>query len=440
LACSLALLAVAAPDSAHGQVQPGAGTLPSEIRVALSQGREAVTVGATATYQVTEVATGRVAHHGPTGAGVTISVSLGALYLGDAGPYAAPLAVRLAPGFAGRMAVLGRQYRGWLEILVGSDGRLLVVNQVPLEEYLLGVVPREMPGSWPMEALRAQAVAARTYAVSQILASQAAGAPFAVLATSESQVYGGSTGEAPNPTLAVDSTRGIVLTHQGTPISAVYHASSGGHTENSEIVWTSARAYLKGVPDFDQACPRFTWERTMTPAEVSSILTAAGHNIGRLRDIVPSGARGVSGRTWSITFRGDRGDVTLRSEEARRLLGLFSSLFEVTFAREGETFITTPMKSGAVVVVAGGSAGATVTDVSVVGASYSIGPEGKLHRMTRYSVVHRGFAAGEIRFAGRGWGHGVGMSQYGAAQLASDGRAYGEILAYYYRGAVLEQR
>lgn len=438
---SVVLGLLAPARGALGQVSPGTGPLPDQVRVSLSQGRDSVSVSANAPFQIVELATGRSVYSGRAWEQVPIAASHGMLHIAEAGAFLAAVSITTPPAdTAARVIVLGRQYRGSLVVHIGSDGRLLVVNHVPLEDYLLGVVPREMPASWPVEALRAQAIAARTYAVSQATASRAAGSPFDLLDTADSQVYGGATSEVASTTAAVLSTRGIVITHQGIPISAVYHSSSGGHTENSEIVWTSARAYLRGVPDFDQASGRFNWEKIMTPVEITTILAQAGHQLGRLTAIEPSGARGVSGRTRSVTFRGDRGQVTLRSEEARRLLDLQSTLWEASFAQEGEVVMVTPMAHGQPVVLVGGSAGSPVTATSTVGISYSIGAEGVLHRMTRYSVIHRSVAVAEVRFSGRGWGHGVGMSQYGAMQMAADGHTFAEILAHFYRGTVLEQR
>jgi len=180
LALSLTLLV---GTFASGQTAPGA--LPAEIRVALVQGSSSCQLGATSAWQILEPSSGRTLHSSLSAGSVTLSVQSGLLFFADQGPFAGPLVVSLSGGAgSGRMTAIGRQYRGWLEASVGADGRLLVVNQLPLEDYLLGVVPREMPHTWPQEALRAQAVAARTYAVSQIQASRAAGSPFAVVATS----------------------------------------------------------------------------------------------------------------------------------------------------------------------------------------------------------------------------------------------------------------
>jgi len=414
--------------------------LPAEIRVALHQNTAQITLGATAPYQVVNAQSGQMALLLSSSEQIQLRSALGLIYVNDQGPYYGPLQIRLVDELGGRLSIAGRQYRGWLEASIGSDGQLLLVNQVGLEDYLQGVVPREMPASWHPEALKAQAVAARTYAVSQIRASQAAGSRFAVVATTDSQVYGGSTGEVASTNLAVQQTRGMILTYQGQPITAVYHASSGGHTENSEIVWTSALPYLRGVPDFDQWSPRYSWEIAMTMEEVARRLGNAGYDIGLVLAIERTGPVGVSGRTHSLTFRGTDGTLELRSEAGRRALGLWSTLFEVSITEEHEGIVVTGLPAGREVVVAGAAAGAVQTVSRSVGQSFSIGAEGVLYRMPRYTVVHKAHITGAVVFTGGGWGHGVGMSQHGAYQLARDGKTFAQILAHYYPGAVLEQR
>jgi stage II sporulation protein D len=412
--------------------------LPTEPRVAVSMGEDAVFVGANSRFEVYSGYSGQVVYSSQGSGSLRARLTLGQVALGDHGPFSAPLRLRVAPGYSGQVTVGSRSYRGELDILIADDGKLLIVNRVALEDYLLSVVPREMPSSYPIEALKAQAVAARSYAVSQIAASS--GAPFDLYATTESQVYGGYSSEDPITTAVVRATAGQVLTHQGQVISAVYHASSGGHTEHSENVWMSYRAYLRGVPDFDQASPRYQWERAMTPAEVSSKLAAAGHNIGQLLDIVPSDQKGVSGRTLAMTYVGSSGSVTLRSEDSRRFLGLQSGWFDVVVQPGGTGDAITQMAYTSPVVIAGSQTSDPSVVTLRVGQAYAVGAEGTLYRPSRYSVLYKGTVVGSVEFSGRGWGHGVGMSQHGAGAVAAQGWTYERILTYYYQGTVLEQR
>lgn len=414
--------------------------LPAEARVAVALGQDTATVGATAPYEVLALYSGQVLYSAQAAVALRLRTTLGMIALGDHGPFSAPLRLRIAPGYAGLVTVGSRSYRGELDLLLGDDGKLVVVNRVALEDYLLGVVPREMPPIWPTEALKAQAVAARSYAVSQITGMLAAGAPYDLLATTESQVYGGHSSEDPAASAAVRATRGQVVTYGGQPISAFYHASSGGHTEHSENVWMSYRPYLRGVPDFDQDSPKYAWERTMTPAEVSAKLATAGFPIGQLVSIIPSDEKGVSGRTLSMTYIGTTGSVTLRGEDSRRFLGLQSGWFEVSLVAGGLSDVVAYIPYGDQVVVAGADSSDPSSLVKKVGQSYARGVDELLYRPSNYAVLHKGVVVGSVEFSGRGWGHGVGMSQYGAQALALQGWTYDRILTYYYQGTVLEQR
>ncbi|HHV72515.1 MAG TPA: SpoIID/LytB domain-containing protein, partial [Clostridia bacterium] len=147
----------------------------------------------------------------------------------------------------------GKLYRGKLEVSLDKNGSLIVVNELPIEDYLCGVLPQEMLAWFPEEALKAQAVASRTYTYSNL--NKHKNNNYNLCATTHCQVYGGAGVEDSRTNNAVYSTRGEVLTYNGTLISAFYHASSGGHTENSENVWSAALPYLKGVVDYDQAFP-----------------------------------------------------------------------------------------------------------------------------------------------------------------------------------------
>ena len=437
LVLCLVLLAGLPFGQAPAAGEPAAAVDPAgSIRVALLPSGHTYEVGATGGFEILDHA-GVVIDQSTTGATVSVRADNGRLRVGQTGVHTGPLAVR-PRGEASRVIGATRPYRGFIEIRVSDDGTLMVINEVGLEDYLLGVIAREMPSSWPIEALKAQAVAARTYGVRQMLAAARNNAPYAVLATTASQVYGGYEAETANTTAAVNETRGMVLYHAGSPISAVYHSSSGGHTENSEVVWVEERPYLRGVPDFDQMSPRYTWEKAMSHAEITLRVTAR-HDIGHILALNPAGTRGVSGRYSHLQFVGTEGEATVRSEDARVILGLRSTLFEANVVEDVDTNITSTMVKGQGAVVAGVRDGSLVTTTRPVGRHYSVGPEGVLYRMDSYAVVHRARLPGGVEFAGQGWGHGVGMSQWGAYQLARDGKTWTEILAHYYQGASLQQ-
>lgn len=146
------------------------------------------------------------------------------------------------------VSVKRRWYRGEL-IIENKGGTLVVVNNVPLEEYILGVVPSEMPSKWNYEALKAQAIAARSYAIAN--RGKRASRGYDLKDTPEDQAYGGATSETANTNSAVMETKGIVITYNRKVIPAYYSASAGGHTQNSGSVWNQDLPYLKSVPSYD---------------------------------------------------------------------------------------------------------------------------------------------------------------------------------------------
>lgn len=211
----------------------------------------------------------------------------------------------------------GYAYRGAIRVMKSPQRwGLTVVNVVPVEEYLYGVVGKEMSPSWHREALKAQAVAARTYAISH--KNYFASRGFDMTDDTSSQIYAGINGESPSVIAAVDATRGEILTYGGKPIDAFFCSTAGGWTENSENVWGSRIPYLRGVSDDSSRMPSYRWSVTTTPEKLAANLTAAGKGVGKVRSITlsPLGKRpmavsdrGVSGRVLSMTVNGSAGSV-----------------------------------------------------------------------------------------------------------------------------------
>lgn len=164
-------------------------------------------------------------------------------------------------------------YRGRV-LLVPRNGGLTAINYVDLEEYLYSVLGAEMDGGWPREALKAQAVAARTYALYR---RQRSNGVFDVGDDQNSQVYKGLITESTGTLAAVNATRGQVLTYNGQAILAAFHSASGGHTENVEDVWNEPLPYLRGVPDFDQGTPVFEWTKTFSQTDLSKRISGVGN-------------------------------------------------------------------------------------------------------------------------------------------------------------------
>jgi stage II sporulation protein D len=202
--------------------------------------------------------------------------------------------VHVVPASGSLVSWSGRRYRGLLTL--SPAGRAVrVVNVVPIEQYLRGVVPSEMASSWRLAALQAQAIASRTYAIHGIRRS----APFDLFADSRSQAYGGVAAEASASDLAVRTTAGQVVTAHGAVIEAVFASSDGGYTESVQNVWGGPpESYLVGVSDpFDAASPSHRWSRppTFTGAQLGGLLRTGGSVTGI--DVL---ARGISPRVISV--------------------------------------------------------------------------------------------------------------------------------------------
>jgi stage II sporulation protein D len=242
-------------------------------------------------------------------------------------------------GSSGPFGHSGIRWRGTVHFRPGSGG-LHAINYVDLEDYLYGVVPRESPSSWPAEALKAQAVAARSYAY------QDAKAHNTLKCTTRSQVYGGHsrpghTHEAASANSAVDATKGQLVWYgsQTQPVKTYFSSSSGGHTASIEDVWTggSPKPYYKGVEDADQASPAYRWNLgPYTATEFAAKLRAAGVSSAPAPATVTAvkSDRATSGHTRSVTFTWSNGaSTTVGGNTLRSKLGLKSTNFEVVSSK-----------------------------------------------------------------------------------------------------------
>ncbi len=280
-------------------------------------------------------------------------------------------------------------YRGWVELVPGERG-VTAINQVGLEDYVSSVVGSEMGHRFPMEALKAQAVASRTYALYH--RSRRSQQPFDLGNGIDWQVYKGVAAESNRTQAAARETAGQVLIHQGQVINAVFHSSSGGHTEDAGNVWLEARPYLQGVPDFDHHSPVFSWTATISAQQLQPL--AAGIGAIRSIEILRSSPWG---RAITLRLVGSQGSKEISGKEFRKALGLRST--RIAISPRGETTAT-----------------ASLTPAAATFPAF-------------------------FEIQGRGYGHGVGMSQWGAAALASQNYSYQQILSHYYRNtslAVLE--
>jgi len=279
--------------------------------------------------------------------------------------------------------IAGRRVSGSLRVSVDRAAkgapRLVVVNRVALEDYVAGVLEGEIPASWASEALAAQAVASRSYALHE--RALRADAPWHVTATTAHQVYADSAGVHDAIRRAVKKTRGEVLTYGGRPILAAFHSASGGRTASADEVWGRSLPYLVSHDVVgEEDSPDTYWRAGVSLDTFGRLLESAGVGVG-----TPQGVRIVertaSGRVAALEVSGSAGRTRMSGRELRSIIGettLRSTLFDV---RPGD---------------------------------------------------------GSVVFVGTGRGHGVGMSQWGAQALAREGRRYREILEAFYPGTQLE--
>ena len=334
------------------------------------------------------------------------------------------------------------RYRGDLQLLV-REGRILAINQLGIETYLPSVVGSEMPSKWPLAALQAQAVAARTYALRQ----RGSQGDFDVQATVSSQVYKGIESETPSTLEAVATTRSLVLVHGGRLINAVFHSSSGGATEPSGEVWRTQLPYLVSVADHDHHSPVHRWNQQFDASELRRRFQETG-GVDQLRVLATSS----TGRVRTARIQGPRGSLVLTGRELRQRLGLKSTMVRFSM-----------LQGAAAVEDRGGRPGADRTEPApeLIGlwrdpaSGYSMSPSlsspgpsfagppapppappplPELPTFPFASAIAP-VAAPVLEVSGRGFGHGVGMSQWGAHGLALKGADFREILRHYYRGA-----
>ncbi|KGG81522.1 hypothetical protein Y919_00750 [Caloranaerobacter azorensis H53214] len=338
----------------------------------------------------------------------------------------------VAEGYESIIAVNGSNYRDYLT-LNRIDKELIIINYLPLEHYLYGVVPREMSANWPLEALKAQAVAARNYALISLKRHDDLG--YDLCDTQHCQVYAGYDWENIKSNKAVDETYGKVLKYNGKLVNAYFHSTSGGHTENSENVWEYEIPYLRGVKDdFSIGSPNYSWQLVLNNKEIKERLEANDISIGDICSVEPL-ARSEYGRVLELKIEGTDGVEILKKENSRKVFGyasLKSTWFDVksdadVYVVNGVDFKPVKTTLNKVYIV---SANGMVTNTRNVYSQVKITNGDKTNIMP---VIPNMYV-----FEGRGWGHGVGMSQWGAKKMAELGYNYKQILEYYYTGAKVE--
>ena len=231
-------------------------------------------------------------------------------------------------------------YRGTIEVDIDKEYRKLnVINIIGIEEYLYGVLKKEISPQWPAEALKAQAVAARTFAIFNM--NKYIDKGYNICASTNSQAYGGVNHEDPLTNKAVDETRGVIMVYKGKPINAVYHSDSGGYTEDSENVWGSFLPYLRSVESkFEEKVspPHHTWSYSINEKDLTKKLQEQGYTVNSVISIEPVNKSETS-RISELDFITDNNEViNLKTNDFRSLIGadlIRSTLFIIeTIGRE----------------------------------------------------------------------------------------------------------
>lgn len=325
----------------------------------------------------------------------------------------------------------GKRYRGLAEVGFNSAGSLAGINELSMEEYLYGVVPRELPPNpyGELEAQKSQAVAARTYALAGLGKRSKDG--YDLLPTTSDQVYGGYEAEHPVSNDAVDGTRGVVATYEGKLITAVFNSTSGGFSANNEDVWNSdPTPYLRGVPDAERGkafenVP--TLEVFKNSANSKSLRAASNGDFEadwskyhrwnfewtaeEMQDVVSEYFKVDTGKVLEV-------NVTQRSDSGRAL--------EIEFVTENGTFYEYKDKIRTALKYINASG----NKASLLSTLFYIEPV--KNNNTKEVIGYKVY--------GGGWGHGVGLSQTGAMGMAVKGYTYDTILKHYYTGIDLETR
>ena len=282
-------------------------------------------------------------------------------------------ALQIAPLKGGYLFINGRIFRGRINLIVKPNGKILVVNESGVEDYLRGILCNEVAPWWPMDALKSQAIIARSYGLYQKQFPK--DKYFDLTSDIYSQVYGGKSSERWRTNRAVDLTRGRILTYQGKLFPTYYHATCGGHTEDASKLWNVDLLPLKGVVcNFCVHSPHYKWQAKMSLQDISSKLILKGFRIQEISGIEIIGYDG-SGRISGLEIKSQDKGFPVSAKDFRQALG---------------------------------------------------------PNIIRSANFTSRIDSGAVHFEGLGWGHGVGLCQWGMQEMAREGSKYEQILKYYF--------
>lgn len=345
---------------------------------------------------------------------------------------------------------LGRKYFGGFQFRRVTGGNLTIASAISLSDYISCVISQEMSSGWPLEALKAQAVAARSYYATNLGRHSASGID--ICGTTHCQAYYGCGGAGEDTVQAARETAGEYLKYNGKVVEAFYYSSNGGASENSENVWFASLPYLRGVLDPYEAdvagkIPNYNWTKSFTGEQLRAQLSAAGYTrCGTVRTVTIT--KTPTGNVYSMTFLDVNGKSwTISKESCRTVLGMNSMHFDFAGAATNvPPQNTSPSSGSGPLYVIGGDG--TVSQITgpyyVLGEDGTVTQGGTAEQVPDPTPTPSGGgtvtpANGVFTFQGSGLGHNVGMSQWGAYAMANRGLTYRDILTFYYTGVTIEK-
>ncbi len=368
---SVALILIALTVCVVGAHSKGEFSDAPRVRVAIAREAREITLAVEGEYDFRDLQ-GKVISKGPRFPKTTIRLLDKGIAVG-LNVYAIQ-SFLIEPLQDATILINNRRFRGNIRLIRTANNRLTAVNSIDLEDYIKGVLYHEVSHHWPMEALKAQAVATRTYALYAM--TKSVNKEYDVTNDIYSQVYGGQDSERYRTGLAVERTKGEVLIVGGKILPAYFHAACAGMTEDANEMWGMDNPALKGIPcTFCADSPHMNWKRNFRLKDIQDKLTNKGYAIGLIKAIKTT-ERNRSNRTRSLTIT-DRNDtqITMSGKEFRDIIG--------------------PNEI----------------------------------RSNNYDIVMQGYF---VDIVGHGWGHGVGLCQWGARGMAIGQFNYKQILSYYY--------
>ena len=350
--------------------------VPDKIRVAVVEDAKRIELAIRGPYKVTTIETGQLLKEGDVLWDAEISpTKYGINFKTYKDEHFKIYGINIIPARSPSIQVGKSLYRGTLQLIKTKKGLLTAINVLDIEDYVKGVLYHEISHRWPPEAIKAQAIASRTFAVYQ--AQQRFGKDFYLNAEVSSQVYRGVFAEKFRTRRAVEETTGQILMYRRKVLPAFFHAVCGGKTQKSSNLWKVSSRPLRGVKcPFCKNAPIFSWEKSISLDEIERKISEAKYPVGKIESIKVL-SRDRSGRVRKLRIKAGR-TINMSAKDFRNILGP------------------------------------------------------KNLNSTNFSIV---IENNQAHFKGYGWGHGVGMCQWGAFAMAKKGYNCYQILEHYYPGA-----